>query len=113
MHQALQLACVWSLAAKDRHLCILPLFHTAGLGLSLGVQVVGGTSVLMSRFDASAAARVIDEYGVSCFASFSPILTGILDAADAQGAGLGSLRALTGADPVAPGRANSSSLLLR
>jgi acyl-CoA synthetase (AMP-forming)/AMP-acid ligase II len=99
IHQALQLAHAWSLAPEDRHLCILPLFHMAGLGLTLAVQLAGGASVLMPRFDADAAARTIASSRVSCFASFSPILGAILDAAEAGGHDLGSLRAVTGLEP--------------
>lgn len=99
IQQALQLAHAWSLTPADRHLCILPLFHMAGLGLTLAVQLSGGASVLMPRFDAAAAARTIASSRVSCFASFAPILGAILDAAEAGGHDLGSLRAVTGLEP--------------
>jgi long-chain acyl-CoA synthetase len=96
LHQALQLAHTWALGPADRHLCVLPLFHMAGLGLALAAQLAGGASVLMPRFEAAAAARTIAASRVSCFTSFSPILDGILDAADAGGHDLSSLRAITG-----------------
>lgn len=99
LHQALQMAHAWLLGREDRHLCILPLFHMAGLGLTMAVQVAGGASVLMPRFDAAAAARTIASHRVSCFASFAPILGGILDAAQTGGDDLGSLRAVMGLEP--------------
>jgi acyl-CoA synthetase (AMP-forming)/AMP-acid ligase II len=100
LHQALQLAHAWSLSAEDRHLALLPLFHMAGLGLALAVQCVGGASVLMPRFDAREAVRAIDTEGVSCFASFAPLLSSILDAAQAAGSPLASLRHVTGLEPL-------------
>lgn len=99
LHQALQLSHAWSLGPADRHLAILPLFHMAGLGLALAVQLAGGASVLVPRFDPAAAARTIATARVSCFASFAPILGAILDAAEAAGADLSSLRAVTGLEP--------------
>ncbi len=99
LHQALQLAHAWVLSPADRHLCILPLFHMAGLGLTMAVQVAGGASVLMPRFDAAAAASTIASDRVSCFASFAPILSGVLDAAQVGGDDLGSLRAVMGLEP--------------
>jgi long-chain acyl-CoA synthetase len=96
LHQALQLAQVWALDARDRHLCVLPLFHMAGLQLALAAQCVGGASVLMPRFDAEAAAQRIDESGVSFFASFAPMLDSVLDAAQRGGRRLAALRHVTG-----------------
>lgn len=100
LHQAMQLGICWSLTQHDRHLCILPLFHMAGLGLLLAVQMGGGASVLMARFDAAAAVDAIEAHGVSCFTSFAPILTSVLDAADERQAALASLRAVTGLEPL-------------
>jgi len=99
MHQSLQLAHAWSLGAEARHLCILPLFHTAGLGLSLAAQLVGGASVLLPRFDAADAVAAIDRFGANFFASFAPILGSLLDAAKAAGSALVSLRHVTGLEP--------------
>jgi len=96
LHQALQLAQLWRLDADTRHLCVLPLFHMAGLGMTLATQVSGGSTVLMSRFDASEAVQHIDGHGVTCFTSFAPILGTLLDHAQAKGASLGSLRVVTG-----------------
>lgn len=96
LQQARLVGRAWALGPADRHLCLLPLYHAAGLGLSLAVQQVGGASVLMERFDALAAARAIEASRISCFTSFAPILGSVLDAAEAAGTSLASLRALTG-----------------
>lgn len=99
MHQARRISEAWHLSAIDRHLCMLPLFHMAGLGLALAVQGVGGANVLMRNFDPVAAARAIARTRVSCFASFSPILGAVLDAAASGADDLASLRAITGLEP--------------
>lgn len=99
LSQALQLSARWSLASHDRHLCILPLFHMAGLTLALAAQLVGGASALMTRFDAGAAVDAIEAHGASFFASFAPMLEQILDAADARQARLASLRIVSGLEP--------------
>lgn len=94
--QALQLAQVWSLGPGDVHLCGLPLFHMAGLGTTLAAQMVGGSSVLMPRFDPGNAVLAIEQSRVTFFATFSPMLGSVLDAAAAAGATLNSVRVATG-----------------
>lgn len=99
LHQAGQLAQAWSLRPQDRHLCVLPLYHTAGLGLALAAQVAGGASVLVPRFNPAQAAADMGRWHVSFFASFAPMLGALLDAADAAGLSLASLRHVTGLEP--------------
>lgn len=96
LHQAMQLAHLWRLDVDTRHLCVLPLFHVAGLGMTLASQISGGASVLMARFDATDAVQLIEGQQVTCFTSFAPILGAILDQAQAQGASLGALRTVIG-----------------
>jgi long-chain acyl-CoA synthetase len=43
-----------------------PLYHAAPLGWSMGVQALGGTVILMERFDAEAALAYIETYKVTC-----------------------------------------------
>ncbi|MBI5900793.1 MAG: AMP-binding protein [Rhodocyclales bacterium] len=92
--QAFQLAYTWQLGPEDRHLCVLPLFHMAGLGLAIAAQVAGGASVIMPRFVPVEAVRLIDANQVSFFASFSPMLGAILE--EARPDQLASLRVVTG-----------------
>ena len=99
LHQALLLAQAWALTPADRHLCVLPLFHAAGLSLTLAGQMVGAASVLLARFEPTAALQAIAQWRVSYFASFAPILGSLLDAADTApetSAPLASLRVVTG-----------------
>ncbi len=42
-----------------------PLYHAAPLGFTTGVQSLGGTCVIMERFDAARALELIDEYSIS------------------------------------------------
>jgi fatty-acyl-CoA synthase len=42
-----------------------PMYHSAPLGFSLGVQFAGGTVVMMPRFDAQEALRLIERYRVT------------------------------------------------
>mgnify|MGYP001252709600 FL=1 len=91
-----QLDLYWRLGPDDVNLGMLPLFHVTGLGLFLAVLQAGGCTVLSVRFDAAAAARQIAEHRVTVLASFAPMLAAILDAAQAGGNDLSSLRAVTG-----------------
>ncbi|MHB8530425.1 MAG: acyl-CoA synthetase, partial [Caulobacteraceae bacterium] len=43
-----------------------PLYHAAPLGWSMAVQALGGTVVLMERFDAEKALEYIEKYKVTC-----------------------------------------------
>ena len=42
-----------------------PLYHAAPLKFNLAVQTVGGTSIIMEKFDAKISLRCIEKYGVS------------------------------------------------
>jgi long-chain acyl-CoA synthetase len=43
-----------------------PLYHAAPLGWSMAVQALGGTVILMERFDAEAALAAIERHKVTC-----------------------------------------------
>ncbi len=43
-----------------------PLYHAAPIAWSMGIQRLGGTVVLMERFDAEQALALIERYGVTC-----------------------------------------------
>jgi long-chain acyl-CoA synthetase len=48
-----------------------PLYHTGPLGWTMGTQALGGQVVLMEHFEAEAALRAIEQFGVTC-AQFVP-----------------------------------------
>ena len=47
------------------HLCTAPLHHAASLGYSIGTQHLGGTVVMMERFDAETALAAIERHQVT------------------------------------------------
>lgn len=94
----MQLINRWQLGPDDVNLGMLPLFHVSGLGQFLATLQAGGCTLLAQRFDPKAAARQIAEHRVTMFAEFAPMLGAILDAAQAEGSDLSSLRAVSGLD---------------
>src|SRR5499433_322704 len=86
------------ISAADRYLLALPLFHITALGLSLAHMHAGGASVLVPRFDAEEAVRLIDRHGITHVSDFPPVLLSLLDAAAKQGSRLASLRHVSGLD---------------
>ena len=89
---------IMSITAADRNLLALPLFHIAGLGNALAVFQAGGANVVMPKFDATEAVRLIDEHSVSFLSDFPPVLASVLDAAKKVGSRLPSLRVVSGLD---------------
>jgi acyl-CoA synthetase (AMP-forming)/AMP-acid ligase II len=69
----------YNLTEKDCHLCILPLFHVAALGIALNVMQAGGTNVVLPKFDVDLALTHIHKDKVTIFAEFPPILQKLLD----------------------------------
>jgi len=96
-----QIGEVWSLGVDDRWLGVLPLFHAAGIGLSLALLAAGGACVLLPRFDPAAAAAAVEQHQATVSATFAPMLGALLDAAQASGASLASLRIGMGLEPPA------------
>ena len=97
------MACM-GLAESDCNLLALPLFHIAALGAALATMHAGGANVLTARFDAAQAVQLIDAHDVTYVTSFPPVLSSILDAAEAAGSRLPSLKhvaGLEGSDAIA------------
>ena len=88
----------WNLTSLDVQIGALPLFHLAGIGLTLALMAAGGATITMPRFDAKAVVELIDEQRGSVMGSFPPMLGAVLDAAAAAGSSLGPLRVVTGID---------------
>ncbi len=82
----------------DRYLLALPLFHITALGTALAHLHAGGASVMVSRFDAEEAVRLIDRHHVTHVSDFPPVLASLLDAAGKLGSRLASLRDVAGLD---------------
>jgi acyl-CoA synthetase (AMP-forming)/AMP-acid ligase II len=88
----------WNLTPGDVQLGVLPLFHLAGIGFTLALQVAGGSTIVLPRFDPKALVGLIDGQGGSVMGSFPPMLGALLDAAAEAGSKLANLRVVTGID---------------
>ncbi|HXH84360.1 MAG TPA: AMP-binding protein, partial [Candidatus Tectomicrobia bacterium] len=86
------------LTPAARYLVALPLFHIAALGVVLAVLHAGGASVVMPRYDAEEAVRLIDRHGITHLSDFPPVLATLLDAAEKLGSRLPSLTHVLGLD---------------
>ena len=86
------------LHAGDRYLAGLPLFHITALGWTLATFHAGGATVVVSRWDAEEAVRLIDQHHVSYLSDFPPVLSTLLDASEKTGSRLASLHHVSGLD---------------
>src|SRR3989454_4246686 len=84
--------------AADRYLLALPLFHVTALGNLVAHLHAGGAGVVMARFDAEEAVRLIDAHRVTHVSDFPPVLASLLDAAQKLGSKLSSLTHVSGLD---------------
>ncbi len=84
--------------AADRYLVALPLFHITALGTAMAHMHAGGASVVVSRFDAEEAVRLIDRHRITHVSDFPPVLATLLDAAGKLGSRLPSLKHVSGLD---------------
>lgn len=92
----LQTIALLGLSEADCSLVALPLFHVAAIDSTLAVMHAGGANVVMPRFDAGEAVRLIDSHRVTYVTSFPPVLTNLLDAAEKVGSKLPSLKHVAG-----------------
>ncbi len=84
---------VHDLVVGDVYLDVFPLFHTGGLLVYTVPQLVlGGTTILMPRFDAEKALDLIDREEVSVFAAVPTMYQRLTKAAGWDRASLASLR---------------------
>jgi long-chain acyl-CoA synthetase len=88
----------FGLTPAVRYLLALPMFHITALGTALAHMHAGGASVIVSRFDAEEAVRLIDRHHVTHLSDFPPVLSTLLDAAEKLGSRLPSLRDVAGLD---------------
>ncbi len=57
---------VFGIGEGEIYLCPAPLYHAAPLRWSMNLMRLGGTVVLMERFDAEAALALIERYRITC-----------------------------------------------
>src|SRR6266446_2175842 len=82
--------------AADRYLLALPLFHVTALGTALVHLHAGAANVMVSRYDAEEAVRLIDRHRITHVSDFPPVLASLLDAAAKLGSRLPSLKHVSG-----------------
>ena len=92
----MQLNLLLQMSPADVHLNLLPLFHVGGLFMAVQAFCAGALNVNMGRFDAAAAAELIERHGATVLFDFSPILEGILDQHERAGKKIDSLRKVIG-----------------
>ena len=95
---SIQTSSTMALTPQEIYLNILPIFHIAGFVMALSVMQSGGKNVILSKFDAKLAGKMIDRLGVTLIGNFPPILAQLLDAQSAGGATLRSLRRVAGVE---------------
>lgn len=83
---------------QDCHICILPLFHIAGLALSMAVMQAGGKNVIVERFDPELTLNLIENEKGTTFFNFAPILQMLMDAYDKGSYDISTIRGLSGLD---------------
>ena len=91
------MACL-GLTATDHYLLALPLFHITALSVAMAHMHAGSASVLVPRFDAEEAVRLIDRHRIAHISDFPPVLQSLLDAAGKLGSRLASLKHVSGLD---------------
>ncbi|GAB4658117.1 acyl-CoA synthetase [Mycobacterium avium] len=99
------LAHAFKICADDVYLSPAPIYHTAPLKWCAGVQALGGTVVLMERFDAEKALAAIEKYKTTVMQVVPTMFVRMLQLSEAVRAGydVSSLRlAVHAAAPCAP-----------
>ena len=80
-------------AGKEITLGVLPLFHAYGLTVAMtGTVLIGGTLVLLPRFDLDQVFAAIDEWKPTTFPGVPPIYKAIADSPKAKSHDLRSIR---------------------
>ena len=72
----------FGLVAGDRYLSTGPLYHSAPFAFSTGQQRIGATAVVMTRFDAAAALRILVEEEITTSQWVPTMFTRLLDLPD-------------------------------
>jgi len=95
---SMHLKYMFNLCEKDVHLNLLPLFHVAGLLMSMNAFHAGLVNINMRKFDAAKAAELIATQKASVLFDFAPIMASIIEEAEKGSISLHSLRAVIGLD---------------
>jgi len=88
----------FGLGPNDTNICILPLFHIAGLSLALAVMYAGGKNVMIDRFDAERTLEMIEKEKGTIFYQFPPILKMVTEKYGECSCDISSIRIVGGLD---------------
>jgi long-chain acyl-CoA synthetase len=94
----LQGMAIWNITPEDCHLCVLPLFHIAGLGTALNVMHAGGKNIVLPKFDPDLALKHIQEDKVTIVFEFPPMLSTLFERNKELKCDLSSWRIVGGLD---------------
>jgi acyl-CoA synthetase (AMP-forming)/AMP-acid ligase II len=88
----------YHLGPDDCNICILPLFHAAGIVTAMAVMHAGGKNVVVEAFDPELTLQLIQKERGTIFFNFSPILKMIMDRYDKGSYDISSIRNVMGLD---------------
>jgi long-chain acyl-CoA synthetase len=88
----------FGMGPDECHICILPLFHVAGLSLTMTTMHAGGKNVIVERFDPELVLKLIQQEKGTTFFHFAPILSMLLEKYKEGDYDLSSLRHFSGMD---------------
>jgi acyl-CoA synthetase (AMP-forming)/AMP-acid ligase II len=89
----------FNLGPEDCHLCFLPLFHIAGLSVTVAVMQAGGKNVMQEKFDPDETLDLIEKERGTIFYSFPPTLDRMMEKQRERGRDISSLRVIGGLNP--------------
>jgi fatty-acyl-CoA synthase len=85
------------------HLAVMPFFHVTGMQSAMnGGLFVGGTVVLLSRWDREAAARCVQRYGITSWSAAPTMVIDFLSNPRINEYDLSSLKAMSGGGAAMP-----------
>jgi len=100
---ALSMLIAFRASDRDVQLHSIPLYHVNGWGTPQGVTAVGGTHVMMRKFDAAEALRLVEVEGVTRIFAVPTMLQMLVEAQAARRHDLGSLELIdVGGAPLSP-----------
>lgn len=103
MHSTVSCAEWPSLANESVMLCSVPLFHVTGMQNCMNMPIfIGATMAIMTRWDATCAAHVIERHRVSTWVTVPTMLIDLLNLADVDTFDLSSIAYLSGGGAAMP-----------
>lgn len=88
----------WRLTKEDIHIITVPLFHIAGIGMTLCLIQAGGSNIIIAKFDETLILKHIHENKATFFCVFPPMLRSLLEKAQEGNYDLSSLKKVVGLD---------------